>query len=101
MIKSLFFTKAGSHYLDCTTDITRTHHFGTPKDLEKRAYTRVLQGVLDIADAVFPRGTYGESLDHLARMHLFRDGMIYGHSTGFVSSFEFPYLLNYYTFVLL
>ena len=83
-----FSLKAGSQYLDCTTDITRTHHFGTPKPLEKRAYTRVLQGVLDIADVVFPVGTYGQSLDYLARMHLFKDGMIYGHSTGFVSQFD-------------
>ena len=57
---------------------------GTPTDLEKRAYTRVLQGVLDLADAVFPVGTYGRSLDHLARMHLFRDGMTFGHSVGCV-----------------
>ncbi|UJR25553.1 hypothetical protein I4U23_006898 [Adineta vaga] len=78
----VYLLDAGSQYLDCTTDITRTHHFGTPKDLEKRVYTRVLQGVLDIADAVFPPGTYGRSIDYLGRMYLFRDGMIYGHSTG-------------------
>ncbi|CAF3421847.1 unnamed protein product [Rotaria sp. Silwood1] len=75
----IYLLDAGSQYLDCTTDITRTHHFGTAKDLEKRAYTRVLQGVLDIADAVFPAGTYGRSLDHLGRMHLYRDGMTFGH----------------------
>ncbi|CAF1494788.1 unnamed protein product [Adineta steineri] len=78
----VYLLDAGSQYLDCTTDITRTHHFGTPKDLEKRAYTRVLQGVLDLAEAVFPTGTYGRSLDHLARMSLYRDGMTYGHGTG-------------------
>ena len=80
----MFCFQAGSQYLDCTTDITRTHHFGTPTDLEKRAYTRVLQGVLDLADAVFPVGTFGRSLDYLARMHLFRDGMTFGHSVGCV-----------------
>ena len=53
--------------------------------LEKRAYTRVLQGVLDVADAVFPSGVYGRSLDHLGRMHLFKDGMTFGHSVGWVS----------------
>lgn len=52
--------------------------------LEKRAYTRVLQGVLDIADTVFPVGTYGQSIDHLGRMHLYRDGMNFGHGVGFV-----------------
>lgn len=55
-----------------------------PKDLEKRAYTRVLQGVLDIADAIFPLGTYGRSIDHLGRMYLYRDGMTFGHGIGFV-----------------
>ena len=52
--------------------------------MERRAYTRVLQGVLDVADAVFPARTYGRSLDHLGRMHLYRDGMIFGHSVGSV-----------------
>ena len=84
---SLF--KAGSQYLDCTTDITRTHHFGSPKALEKRAYTRVLQGVLDIADAVFPVGTYGRSIDYLGRMYLYRDGMTFGHGVGSVRSHNF------------
>ncbi|UJR11707.1 hypothetical protein I4U23_015888 [Adineta vaga] len=78
----IYLLDAGSQYLDCTTDITRTHHFGTPTSLEKRAYTRVLQGVLDLGSAIFPTGTYGRSLDHLGRMSLYRDGMIYGHVTG-------------------
>ncbi|CAF4089175.1 unnamed protein product, partial [Rotaria magnacalcarata] len=78
----VYLLDAGSQYLDCTTDITRTHHFGVPKDLEKRAYTRVLQGVIDIAEAVFPTGTYGRSLDHLGRMSLYRDGMTFGHGVG-------------------
>lgn len=78
------FVKAGGQYLDCTTDITRTHHFGTAKALEKRAYTRVLQGVLDLADAVFPNQMLGRSLDHLGRMSLYRDGMTFGHGVGYV-----------------
>ena len=61
--------------------------------LEKRAYTRVLQGVLDIADAIFPVGTYGRSIDHLGRMHLYRDGMNFGHGVGFVSNASFD--VNY------
>lgn len=57
--------------------------------MEKRAYTRVLQGVLDLADAVFPAGILGRSLDHLGRMHLYRDGMTFGHGVGFVQSYSF------------
>ena len=52
--------------------------------MEKRAYTRVLQGVLDIADAVFPQGTLGRSIDYLGRMYLYRDGMNFGHGVGYV-----------------
>ncbi|CAF1524497.1 unnamed protein product [Didymodactylos carnosus] len=78
----IYLLDAGGQYSDCTTDITRTHHFGRPTTLERRAYTRVLQGVVDLASTVFPENTYGRSLDHLARMHLFKDGMIYGHGTG-------------------
>lgn len=53
--------------------------------MEKRAYTRVLQGVLDLADAVFPDRILGRSLDHLGRMSLYRDGMTFGHGVGYVS----------------
>lgn len=52
--------------------------------MEKRAYTRVLQGVLDLADAVFPDQMLGRSLDHLGRMSLYRDGMTFGHGVGYV-----------------
>ncbi|CAF0935435.1 unnamed protein product [Rotaria sordida] len=95
----IYLLDAGSQYLDCTTDITRTHHFGIPKDLEKRAYTRVLQGVLAIADAVFPTGTYGRSLDYLGRMYLYRDGMTFGHGIGhgighFLSVHEGPHRIG-------
>ncbi|KAG1760222.1 peptidase M24, structural domain-containing protein [Suillus occidentalis] len=46
-------------YLDGTTDVTRTLHFGTPTNEEKRAFTRVLQGHISIDTAVFPTGTSG------------------------------------------
>ena len=46
-------------YLDGTTDVTRTLHFGTPTDGQRRAFTRVLQGHIAIDTAVFPNGTSG------------------------------------------
>lgn len=46
-------------YLDGTTDVTRTFHFGTPTDGQRRAFTRVLQGHIAIDTAVFPNGTSG------------------------------------------
>jgi hypothetical protein len=55
-------------YLDGTTDVTRTVHFGTPTADQRRAFTRVLQGHIAIDTAVFPNGTSGRSLVH--------DGMV-------------------------
>lgn len=40
----LYLLDAGAQYLDCTTDVTRTHVFGTPTEEQKKAYTLVLQG---------------------------------------------------------
>ncbi len=47
-------------YLDGTTDVTRTLHFGTPTAEQRRAFTRVLQGHIAIDTAVFPTGTSGK-----------------------------------------
>ena len=40
------------------------------------------QGSIDLADAVFPVGTYGRQLDILARQSLYKNFMDYAHSTG-------------------
>ena len=45
-----------AQYADGTTDITRTVHFGAPAADEKRCFTRVLQGHVALARAVFPEG---------------------------------------------
>ncbi|KAG6334211.1 hypothetical protein ID866_4882 [Astraeus odoratus] len=55
----IYLCDSGGQYLDGTTDVTRTWHFGTPSDEEKRAFTRVLQGHIAIDTAVFPSGTTG------------------------------------------
>lgn len=41
---SLYLLDAGAQYLDCTTDVTRTHTFGIATEEQKKAYTLVLQG---------------------------------------------------------
>jgi hypothetical protein len=46
---------------------TRTLHFGTPSEREKRAFTRVLQGHIAIDSAIFPETTTGFMLDTWAR----------------------------------
>lgn len=69
-------------YSDGTTDVTSTVHFGTPTDHEKRCFTRVLQGHIDLATTIFPKGTVGRSLDSIARLPLWKDGLEYRHGTG-------------------
>ncbi|WVW81507.1 hypothetical protein I302_103501 [Kwoniella bestiolae CBS 10118] len=75
----MYLCDSGAQYLDGTTDVTRTFHFGTPTEEEKRAFTRVLQGHIALDTVVFPQGTTGK--DILARRALWSDGMDYRHGT--------------------
>ena len=78
----MYLCDSGGQYLDGTTDITRTVHFGIPTQHEIRCFTRVLQGHIALASAVFPIGTPGHKLDILARLPLHQDGLDYRHGTG-------------------
>lgn len=80
--KAIYLCDSGAQYLDGTTDTTRTIHFGTPSDLERKAYTLVLKGVIALDKAVFPKGTSGFALDTLARQFLWEEGLDYRHGTG-------------------
>lgn len=78
----LFLLDSGAHY-DCgTTDITRTVALGTLTEEEKKAYTLVLKGHLQLQNMIFPDGTTGLQLDTAARMSMWRMGYDYGHGTG-------------------
>ncbi|MBR4759610.1 MAG: aminopeptidase P family protein [Lachnospiraceae bacterium] len=72
----------GGHYLEGTTDITRTISLGEPSEEQKKHYTAVLKGHLALLDAVFLEGAAGSSLDQLARQPLYRLGLDYRHGTG-------------------
>ncbi|KAJ9117400.1 hypothetical protein QFC24_006496 [Naganishia onofrii] len=78
----MYLCDSGGQYLDGTTDVTRTFHFGTPSDREIRAFTRVLQGVIAIDTCVFPKDTKGGAIDALARLALWQDGLDFRHSVG-------------------
>lgn len=79
----MFLLDSGGQYYDGTTDITRTVHLGgNPTQEEKRDYTRVLKGHIQLAMAIFPAGTRGSQLDILARKALWDNGQNYGHGTG-------------------
>ena len=80
--RGLLLLDSGAHY-DCgTTDITRTVSMGGVTEEERRVYTLVLKGHLQLQNAVFPRGTTGLQLDTLARFAMWRAGYDYGHGTG-------------------
>ncbi|KAJ3281805.1 hypothetical protein HDU79_010463 [Rhizoclosmatium sp. JEL0117] len=80
--EEIYLCDSGAQYLDGTTDVTRTHHFGTPTSFEKEAYTYVLKGHIQIDQSVFPVGTKGLILDILARTALWRAGLDFRHGTG-------------------
>ena len=72
----------GAHYLEGTTDVTRTVVLGKPSEEEKRNYTAVLAGNMRLSDAVFKEGTPGNRLDIIAREPLYRLGLDFNHGTG-------------------
>eukprot|EP00927_Polykrikos_kofoidii_P029690 TRINITY_DN25634_c0_g1_i1.p1 TRINITY_DN25634_c0_g1~~TRINITY_DN25634_c0_g1_i1.p1 ORF type:complete len:599 (-),score=102.34 TRINITY_DN25634_c0_g1_i1:537-2333(-) len=58
---------SGGQYVDGTTDVTRTVHFGKPDPFLRECFTHVLKGHIALATTVFPEGTPGFVLDVLAR----------------------------------
>lgn len=79
---SFCLVDTGGHYLEGTTDITRTIALGTLTEEEKRAYTLVLRGHLSLGKARFPEGVCGQNLDYLARAPLWENGLDFNHGTG-------------------
>lgn len=79
---SLYLIDSGGQYQDGTTDITRTVAVGEPTAEMRDRFTRVLQGHIAIATAVFPKGTRGGQLDSFARRPLWEAGLDYAHGTG-------------------
>jgi Xaa-Pro aminopeptidase len=78
----LMLVDSGGQYLDGTTDITRTIAIGPVGALEAQCFTRVLQGMIAVSRARFPRGVAGGHLDALARYPLWLAGLDYDHGTG-------------------
>ena len=73
---------SGAHYLEGTTDITRTVALGPVSEQLKTDYTLVLKGMIGLSKACFPYGVKGCHLDILARQALWNNGLNYGHGTG-------------------
>ena len=73
---------AGGHYLEGTTDTTRTFVMGELSLEQKRMFTAVCRGNLNLAYARFLYGCTGYSLDILCREPLWQAGVDYKHGTG-------------------
>jgi Xaa-Pro aminopeptidase len=80
----VYLIDSGAQYLDGTTDITRTVWTGPNEvpDPIRDQVTRVMQGHIAIATAVFPKGVGGAHLDAFARRALWQSGLDYDHGTG-------------------
>lgn len=79
----ILLVDSGGQYDNGTTDITRTLPMGRDYDIGvSRPYTRVLQGMIAISRAQFPRGVAGAHIDALARAPLWSEGMDFDHGTG-------------------
>ena len=80
--KGLLLVDSGAHYQDGTTDITRTIALGPLTDEQRRVYTLVLKGHIQLQLLQFPDGATGTQLDAIARRPLWQEGLNFLHGTG-------------------
>ncbi len=73
---------SGGHYLEGTTDITRTFALGELSYEQKKHFTAVCRSNLNLANAKFLYGCSGINLDILARGPLWDMGIDYRCGTG-------------------
>ncbi|MFZ6767579.1 aminopeptidase P family protein [Undibacterium sp. Di26W] len=78
----LLLIDSGGQYLNGTTDITRVMPIGQVSDAQKRDFTLVLKGMINLSQMRYPRGTLSPMLDTVARAPIWADGINYGHGTG-------------------
>lgn len=80
--EGLVLIDSGAQYLDGTTDITRTIALGPLTEEQKRVYTLVLKGHIQLQMLKFPDGASGTQLDAIARKDLWAAGLNFMHGTG-------------------
>lgn len=80
--EGLLMVDSGGHYLEGTTDITRTFVLGSVDDEKKRHFTLVLRAMLRLKNTRFLYGCRGVNLDIRAREVLWEQGLDYKHGTG-------------------
>lgn len=79
---NLLLTDTGGHYMDGTTDISRTLVIGdVPLEL-KHSFTAVARANINLARAKFAHGSHGYNLDAIARQPIWEMNKDYRHGTG-------------------
>lgn len=80
--EGLLLVDSGGHYMEGTTDITRTFALGPVTEEMKADFTRVCRSNMNLANAHFVYGCTGVNLDILARQPLWEVNLDYKHGTG-------------------
>lgn len=80
--KGLLLVDSGGHYLQGTTDITRTYAMGPLTEEEKTDYTLVLKAHIAGMAAEFPEGTTGAHIHAIVRHPLLSHHKDFNHGTG-------------------
>ncbi len=86
--EGMLLVDSGGHYLEGSTDITRTFALGPVSDIEKKHFTAVLRSNMQLAHARFLYGCTGINLDVLARGPIWDMDLDYqcgtGHGVGYL-----------------
>ena len=80
--EGLLLVDSGGHYLEGTTDITRTFVLGPITDEMKADFTRVCRSNMNLANVRFLHGCTGINLDVIAREPFWEANLDYNHGTG-------------------
>ena len=92
--KGFLLVDSGAHYLEGSTDITRTIALGPVTEEQREMFTAVLRSNMNLSAAKFLYGCTGQNLDILARGPLWDLGIDYrcgtGHGVGYILSIHEP-----------
>jgi Xaa-Pro aminopeptidase len=78
----LLLIDSGGQYENGTTDITRVVPIGATTSEQRRDFTLVLKGMIQLSMLQFPRGTKSPLIDSIARAPIWAAGIEFGHGTG-------------------
>lgn len=78
----LLLTDTGGHYMEGSTDITRTVALGEVSQKEKEDFTLTARAMLRLMNTVFLHGCSGANLDCIAREVYWKNKVNFNHGTG-------------------